>query len=87
MARVPQNGHLALLLWILFLHLWHVFCVTLTSRESSVVRAKSYHWGAGYDILKVQELPGHMDMRTKMIYARVLNRSSRAVVSLRMQTR
>ena len=36
---------------------------------------------AGYDIRTVQELPGHRDVRTTMIYTHVLNRGGRGVQS------
>ena len=36
---------------------------------------------AGYDIRTVQELLGHQDVRTSMIYTHVLNRGSRGVRS------
>jgi site-specific recombinase XerD len=36
---------------------------------------------SGYDVRTVQELLGHPDVRTTMVYTRVLNRGGRGVVS------
>jgi site-specific recombinase XerD len=36
---------------------------------------------AGYDIRTVQELPGHKNVQTTMIYTHVLNRGPKAVRS------
>jgi site-specific recombinase XerD len=36
---------------------------------------------SGYDIRTVQELLGHKDVRTTMIYTHVLNKGGKAVIS------
>ena len=36
---------------------------------------------AGYDIRTVQELLGHRDVRTTMIYTQVLNKGGQGVIS------
>ena len=55
-----------------------------TFRHSGVypaLRGTTHVLGAGYDIRTVQELLGHQDVRTTMIYTHVLNRGGKGVRS------
>jgi hypothetical protein len=49
----------------------------LTSAERSAILP----FESGYDIRNVQELPGHSDVKTTMIYTHVLNRGPSGVRS------